>query len=337
ATDSTPRRGSRAMDERSRIRRGLGAVAALAGYPPRSARRTHRASRRRLARHCRRGRGNDDPRRSDHGRAHRRIRPDRRVAARSRRAGRRRARDRRNDDRDRGPIGPCLRTTWRRAPRDRSRGLARFRHGRHVPRRADARFDRSRGAHRRARPWPRATDVTRDIGRLRLDALTLFGVFLKASALSLGGLSSLPLLRADLVAPGIATDDQVVQAIAIGRISTGPNGLYIVSLGYLVGGMVGATTALLAASLPPLVIVPITAVARRWLMTTSVAGLVRGVAMATAGLLVATGFGIMTATGTPALWQLALSAVCIVLTYRGTLHPAILIAIGAAAGLVFGR
>jgi chromate transporter len=64
-----------------------------------------------------------------------------------------------------------------------------------------------------------------------MDALALFAVFLKASALSLGGLSSLPLLRADLVAPGIATDDQVVQAIAIGRISTGPNGLYIVSLG----------------------------------------------------------------------------------------------------------
>jgi chromate transporter len=115
-----------------------------------------------------------------------------------------------------------------------------------------------------------------------MDALELFGVFLKASALSLGGLSSLPLLRADLVAPGIATDDQVVQAIAIGRISTGPNGLYIVSLGYLVGGVVGATVALIAATLPPLVFVPITAVARRWLLATPVAGLVRGVALATA-------------------------------------------------------
>src|SRR5437016_1680911 len=108
-----------------------------------------------------------------------------------------------------------------------------------------------------------------------MDALALFGVFLKASALSLGGLSSLPLLRADLVAPGIATDDQVIQAIAIGRISTGPNGLYIVSLGYLVAGVVGATMALLAASLPPLVIVPITAAARRWLVATPVAGRAR--------------------------------------------------------------
>src|SRR5919109_4207688 len=106
-----------------------------------------------------------------------------------------------------------------------------------------------------------------------MDAFTLFGIFLKASALSLGGLSSLPLLRADLVAPGIATDQQVVQAIAIGRISTGPNGLYIVSLGYLVGGVLGATLALVAATLPPLVIVPITAFARRWLLTPPVAGL----------------------------------------------------------------
>ena len=170
-----------------------------------------------------------------------------------------------------------------------------------------------------------------------MDALALFAVFLKASALSLGGLSSLPLLRADLVAPGIATDDQVVQAIAIGRISTGPNGLYIVSLGYLVGGVVGATVALFAASLPPLVIVPITAVARGWLLTTSVAGLVRGVAFATAGLLVATGIGIITATGVPSWWQLALATIGAVLTYRGTLHPALVIAIGAGVGLALGR
>ena len=154
-----------------------------------------------------------------------------------------------------------------------------------------------------------------------MDALALLGVFLKASLLSLGGLSSLPLLRADLVAPGIATDDQLVQAIAIGRISTGPNGLYVVSLGYLVGGAIGATVALLAASLPPLVIVPITAVARRWLFATPVAGLVRGVALATAGLLVATGLGIVTATGTPSWWQLALAAIATVLTYRGDAAP----------------
>jgi chromate transport protein ChrA len=104
-----------------------------------------------------------------------------------------------------------------------------------------------------------------------------------------------------------------------------------------VGGVVGATVALIAATLPPLVIVPITAVARRWLLATPVAGLVRGVALATAGLLVATGIGIVNASGTPSLWQLALAVIATVLTYRGTLHPAIVIAIGAAVGLVLGR
>ena len=170
-----------------------------------------------------------------------------------------------------------------------------------------------------------------------MDPLLLLLVFLKASALSIGGLSSLPLLRADLVTPGIATDEQVVQAIAIGRISTGPNGLYIVSLGYLVGGIAGAGMALVAATLPPLVVVPAAALARKWLLTERVAGLVRGVALATAGLLVATGLGIVNATGTPAWWQIALAAVAAALTYRGTLHPAFVIAIGAAAGLALGQ
>jgi chromate transport protein ChrA len=104
-----------------------------------------------------------------------------------------------------------------------------------------------------------------------------------------------------------------------------------------VAGVVGATMALLAASIPPLVIVPITAVARRWLLTTPVAGLVRGVALATAGLLVATGIGLVTATGAPSWWQLALAAIGTVLTYRGTLHPALVIAVGAAAGIALGR
>ena len=170
-----------------------------------------------------------------------------------------------------------------------------------------------------------------------MDPLALFLVFLKASALSLGGLSSLPLLRAELVAPHIATDDQVIQAIAIGRVSTGPNGLYVVSLGYFVAGFVGAGLALVAATIPPLVIVPLAAVSRRWLLTTPVAGLVRGVAMVTAGLLTATTIGILQAAGATAWWQLALAAIGVVLSYQGKVHPGLVIAIGAAVGLLLGR
>jgi len=73
------------------------------------------------------------------------------------------------------------------------------------------------------------------------------------------------------------------------------------------------------------------------MLTTPVAGLVRGVALATAGLLAATGISIVTATGMPSWWQLALAAIAVVLTYRGTVHPALVIAIGAAVGLTLGR
>jgi chromate transport protein ChrA len=111
----------------------------------------------------------------------------------------------------------------------------------------------------------------------------------------------------------------------------------VVSLGYLVGGVIGATAALVAATLPPLVIVPITALARRWLLAPPVAGVVRGVALATAGLLAATGLGITAATGAPALWQVALGVLATIASYRGTIHPAFVIAIGAAAGLALGR
>ena len=113
-----------------------------------------------------------------------------------------------------------------------------------------------------------------------MDPLTLFAVLLKDSALTLGGFGSLPLLRQDLVATGLATDTQIVQALAIGRLSTGPNGLWIVSLGYQLAGLAGALMALVAACLPPLAIRPATALARRWLLSVPFAGLVRGAALA---------------------------------------------------------
>ncbi|HEX9268255.1 MAG TPA: chromate transporter [Candidatus Limnocylindria bacterium] len=168
-----------------------------------------------------------------------------------------------------------------------------------------------------------------------MDQLVLFLIFLKASALSVGGLASLPLLRADLV-PANVNDTQIVQALAIGRLTPGPNGLYIVSLGYLAAGWYGALAALIAASLVPLVMLPATSLARRWLLSRWFAGLVRGVGLATAGLLTATGLSIVDASGT-APWQLVLVAIAVVLSIDGRLHPAILVAAGAVAGFAFGR
>lgn len=168
-----------------------------------------------------------------------------------------------------------------------------------------------------------------------LEQLQLFLIFVKASALAVGGLASLPLLRADLV-PRYVTDGGIVQALAIGRLAPGPNGLFIVSLGYLVAGWTGAVYALIGASLAPLAIVPATALARRWLLSAWFGGVVRGVSLATAGLLLATGVTIVAAGGTQ-LWQLVLVIVTVVLTVHGKLHPATMIVVGGAVGLALGR
>jgi len=167
------------------------------------------------------------------------------------------------------------------------------------------------------------------------EQLALFLVFLKSSALAIGGLASLPLLRADLV-PRYVTDAGIIQALAVGRLAPGPNGLYIVSLGYIVAGWTGALSALVGASLAPLAILPATTLARRWLLSAWFGGIVRGVLLATAGLLLATGVTIVVASGTQ-LWQLALLLIAVAITAQGKLHPATVIVLGAVAGLALGR
>ena len=136
--------------------------------------------------------------------------------------------------------------------------------------------------------------------------------------------------------PQYVTDAGIVQALAVGRLAPGPNGLYIVSLGYLVAGWTGALYALVGASLAPLVMLPATTLARRWLMSAWFGGVVRGVSLATAGLLLATGVTIVNAGGTQ-LWQLALVAVTVAVTVHGKLHPAVMIVVGGAVGLALGR
>src|SRR5256885_13062862 len=73
-----------------------------------------------------------------------------------------------------------------------------------------------------------------------------FLLFLKASLFSTGGFSNLPSLHQDLIANGWAKEADFGQSIAIGQISPGPNGLWVISLGYLTYGYLGAFLALIA-------------------------------------------------------------------------------------------
>src|SRR5690242_3835270 len=86
-----------------------------------------------------------------------------------------------------------------------------------------------------------------------------FLLFLKASLFSSGGFSNLPSLHQDLIANGWATDAVFGQSIAIGQISPGPNGLWVISLGYLTYGFLGAFFALIAITLPALLVLFVSA------------------------------------------------------------------------------
>ena len=173
-----------------------------------------------------------------------------------------------------------------------------------------------------------------------MDPVGLFLTFLRASVFSLGGQSGLPLLREDLVRSGAVTDLQIVDGLIIGRLSTGPGGLYMVAIGYLAGGWLGGGLALAAIALPPLVILPASAYLRPRLTHRRVNGLIRGLAFTTSGLVVATSLDLLVSTGGaqgPAPWQLGLAVLGLVVSFEGKRHPIFIVLVGAAAGLALAR
>jgi chromate transporter len=90
--------------------------------------------------------------------------------------------------------------------------------------------------------------------------MTLEGLFvtaLIANVIGFGGLSSLPIMRGQLQAAGLPADAILLRSLAIANITPGPNGLYIVVAGYFIAGLKGAAVAILAISLPPLLVLPL--------------------------------------------------------------------------------
>jgi chromate transporter len=171
-----------------------------------------------------------------------------------------------------------------------------------------------------------------------MEPLALFLAVLKAGVLSVGGLSSLPLLRQELVSTGFVSEAQVLEALAIGRLSPGPNGLYVVGLGYFALGWLGAALALVATAIPPVSLVALRPLIRRYLVTPWAAGIVRGIALSTSALVLATGIE-LAAPGLNFLavppWQLALAASAAIIG-RDRVHPGLLVVAGALIGIVVG-
>jgi chromate transporter len=112
-----------------------------------------------------------------------------------------------------------------------------------------------------------------------MSGVALYLLLLKASATSFAGMGSLPQIRQDLVVTThVLTDDQLSQAVLVGRSTPGPVGVYVVAVGYFAGGVAGAIAGLVA--------VPLLALMQRWLHVPRVRAAVDAVVIASAALLV---------------------------------------------------
>ena len=168
--------------------------------------------------------------------------------------------------------------------------------------------------------------------------LEVFLVFFQASLITFAGQASLPVLHQELVQHrGWVDAAAISKALAVGRLSPGPTGMYVVSLGYLVAGWPGAFLAMLGATLPPLVVLPLAPLVRRSLHRPWVRGFMQGIGLASAGLLLAVGFGIVTADGvapTPTfLGHVVMAALGFALSWTGKIHPVLVIGAAGAGGV----
>ena len=167
--------------------------------------------------------------------------------------------------------------------------------------------------------------------------IELFLIFLKASCLSSGGLQALPLLLEDLVTQrGALTYGDFATAVAIGRITPGPNGLFVLSIGYYVGGFAGALAAGLGILIPPFTAIGLVAAYRRLSERQWMVGMTRGIAAASVGLLSALGYSFtVPLMGEPA--SLAILAVSLAVLLVTKADPLLLLGAGAlaAVGLYF--
>ncbi|HZT08431.1 MAG TPA: chromate transporter [Chloroflexota bacterium] len=158
-------------------------------------------------------------------------------------------------------------------------------------------------------------------------------VFLKASFLSSGGLQALPILQDELIVQRNVLDyGAFATAVAIGRITPGPNGLFVITIGYYLAGLAGAIAGIVALSIPPFLAIGLVHAHRRIAHRRWVAGLTRGIGASSVGLLAALGYSFTAPLAAqPASLVILAVALGILLVTKSDALP--LLVGGAAAGV----
>ena len=170
------------------------------------------------------------------------------------------------------------------------------------------------------------------------DLTTLFLIFLKVGAILFGsGYVLLAFLRSDLVVHlGWLTDQQLVNAIAIGQVTPGPVFTTATFIGYLLGGFPGALLATLGIFLPSFIYVAIIYPLVPRIRNSPWAGaLLDGVNVASLGLMAGvTGQLAFTALIDPI--TIGIGVITVLLLFRFKINSTWLILAGALIGILKG-
>jgi chromate transporter len=150
-----------------------------------------------------------------------------------------------------------------------------------------------------------------------MNVFILYLLLLKAVCTSFSGMASLPIVRNDfVVSRHLLTDRQLNTAVVTGRTGPGPNGLYVVSVGYFVDGLPGAMAGLLALVTPAFLIIPMMRWVGDYAKIPRIRSAIRAVVLASAGLLVASSIPLAqdAATGPMAVAIILVSFVALTFT-----------------------
>ena len=123
-----------------------------------------------------------------------------------------------------------------------------------------------------------------------MSVLLVYLLLLKATATSFAGMGSLPQIQQDFVHTyGVLSDEQLGQAVLIGRATPGPMGAYVVAVGYLSAGPAGALAGWLALATPAFCVIALIVLLQRWMHLPRMRAVVDAVVIASAVLLVPSG------------------------------------------------
>ena len=166
--------------------------------------------------------------------------------------------------------------------------------------------------------------------------MAFFLYVLRAALLSSGGFGNVSSLHDSFVPRGMATDAQFVQALTVGQLSPGPNGLWVVSLGYLMLGPWGSVAAFVGIMIPPILVIGIERLYSRVQHHPAVEGFIRGLNLAVAGLFVPILLKLLQGSGIDEL-KVALVVAAFILGWFQRIPVVVVIGLCAAIGILTNR